>query len=76
MTQCCEQTIQRYYQIFTDYTTIAKQIESCANEDKEFYQDICLLFAKKMKAMQDELTDRGFVFCQGSSNPYLCEKEA
>lgn len=64
--QCSDQAIQRYYQILTAYLGMAKQIEGCASEDKEFYQDVCFLFAEKMKAMQAELADQGFVLCQGN----------
>lgn len=70
-----ERAINRYYCFLTAYTAMAKQIENCANEDEEFYQDVCFLLSTKIKAMQAELTDQGFVLCQGSSKPYPCEKE-
>ncbi len=59
-----DQAIQRYQHIFTDYMNMSKKIENCAGEDKAFYQDICFLFATKMKDMQVELAKQGFIICR------------
>ncbi|MGM0941281.1 MAG: hypothetical protein ACQEWU_10010 [Bacillota bacterium] len=65
--QCYDQEIQRYYQVLTSYLSITKQIELCAREDKGFYQDVCFLFAGRIKAIQAELADKGIILCQGNS---------
>ncbi|GAB4074595.1 hypothetical protein GCM10028778_20980 [Barrientosiimonas marina] len=70
-----ERAIQRYYRVLTTYVHMASQIECCASEDKAFYQDVCVLLARKLKAMQAELTDQGFVLCQGKGQSFPCEKE-
>ncbi|MEW9677925.1 hypothetical protein ABRT01_17515 [Lentibacillus sp. L22] len=72
--QCYDRLIQRYYHILTAYLAVAKWIESCDIEDKEFYQDICFLFADKIKFMQAEMADQGFVLCQGNRTSF-CENE-
>lgn len=43
------------------YLSISEQIDGCSEEDKEFYQNICLLYAKKIKDIQVELADQGIV---------------
>lgn len=53
--------IRRYHQILMAYMTVAKQVDHCVNEDKEFYQNICLLFATKIKSIQSELVRDGFI---------------
>lgn len=60
-----ERAIQRYYRVLMTYVHMASQIECCASEDRAFYQDVCVLLARKLKAMQAELTNQGFVLCQG-----------
>lgn len=72
MNQCSDKAIQRYYQLLTTYMAMTKQIENCAKEDREFYQDVCISFAEKMKVVQTELADQGFVLCQGN-RPSPCE---
>lgn len=67
--QCSDQTIQRYYHVLTAYLDTAKQLEHCTSEDQEFYQDICYLFATKMKALQAELADHGLMICQHNNQP-------
>lgn len=69
-----ERAIQRYYRVLRNYTHMASQIECCASEDKAFYQDVCVLLARKLKAMQTELTDQGYVLCQGRRQACLDEK--
>lgn len=56
-----DQTIQRYNQLFEDYLAMSKKVESCFNEEREFYQYICYLFAKKMKKVRQEMSEQGFV---------------
>lgn len=63
--QDSDQVIHRYHYILIDYLSMSRKIENCACEDKDFYQDICFLFATKMKDMQGELDKQGFVFCKG-----------
>ncbi len=70
-----ERAIQRYYRVLRNYTHMASQIENCASEDKAFYQDVCVLLARKLKAMQAELTDQGFVLCQGKGHSLSCENK-
>lgn len=60
----CEQVIQRYNHILIDYLNMSKQIDKCASEDKRFYQDICFLFATRLKDMQSKLLDKGFALCK------------
>lgn len=60
---CNEQAIQRYYLVLKSYLSISQQIGSCASEDREFYLDMCFLFATKIKEMQAELINQGFVLC-------------
>lgn len=75
--QCNDRLIQRYYHILMAYLAIAKQLENCTSEDKEFYQDVCSLFATKIKDMQVKLADQGFVLCKGRSKTSSpCENEA
>lgn len=62
----CKQAIQRYQRIFEDYIIMSQRIESCICEDKAFYQDVCLLFANKIKEIQEELSEQGFVLCRQS----------
>lgn len=73
--QDIKQVVNRYYQIMAIYLSISEQIERCANEDKVFYQDVCLSFAEKMKSMRAEMTDQGFVLCQSNQpSPYENKK--
>ncbi|RYG70892.1 hypothetical protein [Lentibacillus cibarius] len=66
---CHEQAIQRYYRILTTYLTMAKHLDSCSREDEAFYQDMCVLLAKKIKAIQAELADNGFAFSRELTVP-------
>jgi hypothetical protein len=70
---CNDQTIQRYYRILTSYLAMTKEIETCNEEDKDFYQQVCLLFANKVKNIQAELADKGFILCQGKKVPVICK---
>ncbi|TFJ92315.1 hypothetical protein [Lentibacillus salicampi] len=72
--ECYEQAIQRYYSVLTSYLALAKRLETCCQEDTEFYQHVCLLFANKIKEMQAELADSGFVLCQRSNISVPCEE--
>lgn len=66
-----QQTINRYNQVLKIYLFLAQQIESCDSEDKAFYQDVCLLFAKKMKTMRAELAEQGLVLRQENNHAFL-----
>lgn len=60
---CNDRAVQRYYHVFKSYLSISKQLENCASQDRDFYLDICFLFATKIKEMQSELINQGFVLC-------------
>lgn len=68
-----EREIKRYYHILGSYLDMAKQLDCCIVDDKEFYQDVCLLFADKVKSMRNQLTKQGGVICQDIKMS-LCEK--
>lgn len=56
-----QKNIDRYNQIVQIYLFLSQEIDNCACEDKSFYQDVCLMFAKKIKNIQAELEEMGVV---------------
>lgn len=44
-----DDNVKRYFHLLGSYLIMANRINCCMDEDKEFYQDVCLLLATKMK---------------------------
>lgn len=50
-----QEDVRRYFHLLGSYLTMAERIDDCVAEDREFYQDICLLLATKMKDAQEKV---------------------
>lgn len=62
---CLDVSIQRYNSILKQYFLMAKLIDTCQPEDKDFYQNITLEFAKKLREIKLELNSEGLYTCLG-----------
>jgi len=70
-----QKTMDRYNQIVQTYSFLSNTIDVCASEDKAFYQDVCVLFAKKKKKIQSELMEQGLVFTKEIKIPSFCNEK-